>query len=248
MLKSIKREFLLNRNSLWQSLAVLGGAWLLGEALSLCIMYFAHEEEYFSLGTVFAAIMLVMFGVIFALYYFSCGYEQALTMSCTRRRFLFGMFVTVCLQLLCLVGGIVVLTLLDRGLYLLLFRGMPIDGPDLLQPEALRWAWVILPAVLVLACTGLFLGACIQRWGRRALWLLWAAYMAVFLFGDTFTRLAEGAGRDTLLGRALGAPPAAAAHPPYPLTDFAKTRRRVCLRTVTAGSFRRPTPPRRLCA
>ena len=49
MLKSIKREFLLNRNSLWQSLAVLGGAWLLGEALSLCIMYFAHEEEYFSL-------------------------------------------------------------------------------------------------------------------------------------------------------------------------------------------------------
>ena len=177
MLKSIKREFLLNRNSLWQSLAVLGGAWLLGEALSLCIMYFAHEEEYFSLGTVFAAIMLVMFGVIFALYYFSCGYEQALTMSCTRRRFLFGMFVTVCLQLLCLVGGIVVLTLLDRGLYLLLFRGMPIDGPDLLQPEALRWAWVILPAVLVLACTGLFLGACIQRWGRRALWLLWAAYM-----------------------------------------------------------------------
>ena len=47
--------------------------------------------------------------------------------------------------------------------------------------------------------------ACIQRWGRRALWLLWAAYMAVFLFGDTFTRLAEGAGRDTLLGRALGA-------------------------------------------
>ena len=110
MLKSIKREFLLNRNSLWQSLAVLGGAWLLGEALSLCIMYFAHEEEYFSLGTVFAAIMLVMFGVIFALYYFSCGYEQALTMSCTRRRFLFGMFVTVCLQLLCLVGGIVVWT------------------------------------------------------------------------------------------------------------------------------------------
>ena len=49
MLKSIKRDFLLNRNSLWQSLAVLGGAWLLGEALSLCIMYFAHEEEYFSL-------------------------------------------------------------------------------------------------------------------------------------------------------------------------------------------------------
>ena len=191
--------------SVGEALAVLGGAWLLGEALSLCIMYFAHEEEYFSLGTVFAAIMLVMFGVIFALYYFSCGYEQALTMSCTRRRFLFGMFVTVCLQLLCLVGGIVVLTLLDRGLYLLLFRGMPIDGPDLLQPEALRWAWVILPAVLVLACTGLFLGACIQRWGRRALWLLWAAYMAVFLFGDTFTRLAEGAGRDTLLGRALGA-------------------------------------------
>ena len=155
MLKSIKREFLLNRNSLWQSLAVLGGAWLLGEALSLCIMYFAHEEEYFSLGTVFAAIMLVMFGVIFALYYFSCGYEQALTMSCTRRRFLFGMFVTVCLQLLCLVGGIVVLTLLDRGLYLLLFRGMPIDGPDLLQPEALRWAWVILPAVNIpLASSG----------------------------------------------------------------------------------------------
>lgn len=50
MLKSIKREFLLNRNSLWQSLAVLGGAWLLGEALSLCISYFAHEESIFPLA------------------------------------------------------------------------------------------------------------------------------------------------------------------------------------------------------
>ena len=67
----------------------------------------------------------------------------------------------------------------------------------------------------------------------------------------------DGPSAPAALGRALGAPPAAAAHPPYPLTDFAKTRRRrrnrlrrrrVCLRTVTAGSFRRPTPPRRLCA
>lgn len=67
----------------------------------------------------------------------------------------------------------------------------------------------------------------------------------------------DGPSAPAALGRALGAPPAAAAHPPYPLTDFAKTRRRrrnrlrrrrVCLRTVTAGSFRRPIPPRRLCA
>lgn len=205
MVKSIKREFLLNLNSLWQLLAFSGGAWLLGEVLSLCIMYFAHEQEYISMGTIFAGIVLISFGVISALYYFSCGYEQALTMSCTRRRFLLGMFVNVCLQLLCLAGIMGVLTLLDRGLYLLLFRGMPIDGPDLLRPEVLRWAWVILPAVFGLACIGLFLGACVQRWGRRALWLLWAAYMAIFLFGDTFTRLAEGADRDTLLGRALGA-------------------------------------------
>lgn len=67
----------------------------------------------------------------------------------------------------------------------------------------------------------------------------------------------DGPSAPAALGRALGAPPAAAAYPPYPLTDFAKTRRRrrnllrrrrVCLRTVTAGSFRRPIPPRRLCA
>lgn len=205
MLKSIKREFLLNLDSLWQTLAFLSGAWLLGEIMSLCILYFAHADTYFSLGTVFAAIILVLFGVIFALYYFSCGYEQALTMSCTRRHFLVGMFVTVCLQLLCFVAGMAVLVLLDRGLYLLFFRGMPLEGLDLLRPEVLRWAWVVLPSVLVIACAGMFLGACIQRWGRRALWLLWGVYMAVFLFGDTFTRLAEGAGRDTLLGRALGA-------------------------------------------
>lgn len=36
----------------------------------------------------------------------------------------------------------------------------------------------------------------------------------------------DGPSAPAALGRALGAPPAAAAHPPYPLTDFAKTRRR----------------------
>lgn len=35
----------------------------------------------------------------------------------------------------------------------------------------------------------------------------------------------DGPSAPAALGRALGAPPAAAAYPPYPLTDFAKTRR-----------------------
>lgn len=205
MLRSIKREFLLNRNSLWQSLALLGGGWLFGLALLLGIVWLADETELVPLGTIFAGLVLVFIGVLYSIYYFACGYEQALTMSCTRRRFLVGIFVTTCLQLLCLIVAVLALSALELGIFRLFFRGYTLDLGPLAPPMLARFAWVPLAAVPAVVCAGMFLGACVQRWGRRALWLLWGLYMIFVLFGDTFRNMAEGANRNTLLGSVVGA-------------------------------------------
>ena len=113
----------------------------------------------------------------------------------------------------------------------------------------------IIVSMLVQALYNIVDSVFVSQVSEQALTAVTLAFPAQNLMIGLATGTAVGV--NALLGRALGAPPAAAAHPPYPLTDFAKTRRRrrnrlrrrrVCLRTVTAGSFRRPTPPRRLCA
>ena len=83
MWSSIRREFSVNRDSLWQSGLILAGACLLGEGIAAVMMgIFSREPFFIPLGTMMAVGAAVVSGVIFPAYYFSCGYEQALAMGC----------------------------------------------------------------------------------------------------------------------------------------------------------------------
>lgn len=204
MLKLAKREFLLNFDGLWQSALIVGGAWLLGEIIFFCIVYFTREQEYFPLATLMACITLTLCLVLFPAYYFSCGYEQALSMGCSRRRFLLGMSLALVGQIVCYLALVCVLAAAEYGLFRLLCpRGFA--SAELAELAALgQYWWALLLLPLEVLCVGLLLGALVQRWGRRALWGLWGVYMAVVLLGAFAPELVSGAPRDTLLLRALG--------------------------------------------
>ena len=209
MWKSIKREISVNRDSLWQSGLILAGACLLGEVLAFVMMrIFSEEPAFIPFGVLLTAMTAVVCGLIFPAYYFSCGYEQALTMGCTRGRFLVGALVLSLVHIMLMLAMSMLAMLVDLGLCRALYprvyaetdwadfwTGLP-SGAVLLGGLALCAA--------VLLCAGLFLGACLQRWGKRGFWILYGVGMALLFLGGPLSHLSERAAEGSPLARAMG--------------------------------------------
>lgn len=201
MWKSIKREFLLNVDTLWQSMAIMGAAWAVGILIDMCIFHFSRDDEVFIVGLIASGMTLVVMALVMPMYMFSCGYEQALSMGCTRRRFLAGMAVTGYVHLLCELVCVVVLALAESLIGRLLVPDRYSIGKlaDMLGTarENLLVLLAALGILLELLCAGIFLGAALQRWGRRTLWGMYGAGIFLTLFGNTIKMIDT----DTFIGR-----------------------------------------------
>lgn len=209
MWKSIKRELSVNRDSLWQSGLILAGACLLGEVIAFIMMrIFSDEPAFIPFGMLLAVITVVVCGVIFPAYYFSCGYEQALTMGCTRGRFLVGALVLSLVHIVLMFAAAMLAMLVDLGLCRALYPRVyaATDWTDFWTgfPSAAVLLGGLALAAAVLLCAGLFLGACLQRWGKRAFWILYGVGLSMLLLGGPLSHLSEGAAGDSPLGRMFG--------------------------------------------
>ena len=205
MWKSIKREISVNRDSLWQSELVLVGACLVGEIAAFCILHFVGEEpEFIPMGIILTTVAAVVCAVIFPAYYFSCGYEQALTLGCTRGHFLVGEIALALLHIVLLLATAGLAVLADLGFYRVFYPQVyaRIDWEDFPPDTDLLIAAAA--AVAALLCSGLFLGALLQRWGKRAFWVLWGVFMAFSYLTGPVIHLLERNSEDSLLGRMVG--------------------------------------------
>lgn len=202
MWKSIKREFLLNVDSLWQFLAIIGGAWGIGLIIDAAIFYFSKDDEVFIVGLIASAMALVCLGILFPAFFFSSSFEQAVKLGCTRRAFLMGMAVTELVHTLCGTVLVIILAFLESWIGRLTLPDRysigkleemlaEIDG------STLAVLGIALGAMLELACAGIFLGACMQRWGQKAFWGIYIVGMVICFFGSSVNMIDT----DTLLGR-----------------------------------------------
>lgn len=212
MWKAIRREFSVNRDNLWQSGLILAGVCLLGEVVTCLLQHiFSDDPEFVPMGMLLAAITAVVCAVIFPAYYFSCGYEQALTMGCTRGRFLAGtLALSFChIALLMLLSGMAVFV--DLGFYRVFYpqiyakidwagfwTDFPLDGIS-----ALGAIGALALGAAGLVCMGLFFGACVQRWGKRAFWILYGVIVAPTILAGPLAHVSEGVGKDSPLGQML---------------------------------------------
>ncbi len=204
MWSSIRREFSVNRDSLWQSGLILAGACLLGEGIAAVMMgIFSREPFFIPLGTMMAVGAAVVSGVIFPAYYFSCGYEQALAMGCTRGRFLAGSLALSLVHIVLMLAAASLAILADMGFYRAFYPQIyaAIDWTDFPSGGVLAGGLALAAAVLL--CFGLFLGAALQRWGKRAFWVLWGICMAASFLSGPMVHLAKD-GEASLLGRIAG--------------------------------------------
>ncbi len=201
MLKSIKREFLLNLDSLGQMLAIEGAAWALGLAINVVVL-FVDPRPLFIVGKITTGMAFVFLALLIPAYYFSVSYEQALRMGCTRRRFIGGMLCTAFLQLLITLAAVCALGAAEEGIGRLFLKERYDAGKmhDWL-PQALRYAGAALIVLAGVVFLGAFLGACVQRWGRKAFWSIYAFSMVCCAVG---TAMPEGGQEDvSAVGRAM---------------------------------------------
>lgn len=207
MWRSVKRELSINRASLWQTMLILAGACVVGEIVMACIFHFTSDApEFVPMGFIFTAMTACICGILFPAYYFSCGYEQALTLGCTRKSFLVGELALSAVHILLLMAEAALAMLADWGFYRLFyptaFAAIRWDGfaPDV------TWLGIVLLIVAALVCAGLFLGASLQRWGRRAAWALWGIYMVFVFFSGPLTQIGKtAAAQASPLGAAVRA-------------------------------------------
>lgn len=86
MLRQLKIDWRLNGEGVFiiPSVAIFGAVM----GVAMCLLMIKDEQEWFCLGTVLAAVMVVMLGMFLSSYMFSQECSLALSMGCTRKDFL----------------------------------------------------------------------------------------------------------------------------------------------------------------
>lgn len=171
-------------------LIVLG--FLFGEILLFLIMFLEDDPgSWFCMGTVIALVMLLVTTVLFYGVGYTGAFSLALSMNCTRRRFLLDYSLKILAHLV--LGYLLVL-----GLYLLELLIGHAAFPDYPLEQELGfltdWRFV-LAGIAGMLLSALFVGAMFGRFGRKAGLIVYLVWMfCCFVVPKIFTAEPGGEG------------------------------------------------------
>ena len=171
-------------------LIVLG--FLFGEILLFLIMFLEDDPgSWFCMGTVIALVMLLVTTVLFYGVGYTGAFSLALSMNCTRRRFLLDYSGKILAHLV--LGYLLVL-----GLYLLELLIGHAAFPDYPLEQELGFLtdWrVVLAGIAGMLLSALFVGAMFGRFGRKAGLIVYLVWMfCCFVVPKIFTAEPGGEG------------------------------------------------------
>ena len=171
-------------------LIVLG--FLFGEILLFLIMFLEDDPgTWFCMGTVIALVMLLVTTVLFYGVGYTGAFSLALSMNCTRRRFLLDYSFKILAHLV--LGYLLVL-----GLYRLELLVGNAAFPDYPLEEELGFLtdWrVVLAGIAGMLLSALFVGAMFGRFGRKAGLIVYLVWMfCCFVVPKIFTAEPGGEG------------------------------------------------------
>ena len=171
-------------------LIVLG--FLFGEILLFLIMFLEDDPgSWFCMGTVIALVMLLVTTVLFYGVGYTGAFSLALSMNCTRRRFLLDYSLKILAHLV--LGYLLVL-----GLYLLelLIGHAAFSDYPLEQELSFLTDWrFVLAGIAGMLLSALFVGAMFGRFGRKAGLIVYLVWMfCCFVVPKIFTAEPGGEG------------------------------------------------------
>ncbi len=159
-------------------------AFLLGLLVNAAAVFLFQAESTFVFLPVLLAVLCALFALTAGANAVLQAFPMAVSFSVTRRSALLGVVSYTLLAALVLALLSLLAAWADRALVYQLFPllrpGLEVLGDPLYELGPLA----ILSAALGGALAGFVGGAAIQRFGRKAGWVLWGIYMAVFLLRD----------------------------------------------------------------
>lgn len=172
MWKNIKQQLKLDKKDIMIYFLVEAGIFLTGVIVMLCAQRFSNEDSYFPLGTLMSGMGVVcmyLFGLGFSLY---IGFNLAVSMGKTRRRYLTTMILLCLLRTL---AGFFILEgflHIEFSLYQFLYPTLEMEGGMLLDMSPL---WAVGGGVVV---TGAAFFTCgilktFKKTGRFILVIMW---------------------------------------------------------------------------
>ena len=196
MLTTIEKQFRILWGEWLVIAAMILGGFAVGLILHTIIMRLdSTAESYFSMGTIMAMVMGVMYCFILSITQIRLYFNMEISMGCTRKQFFVSYFVV------CLVVDLVyplALAVLGIGENALNRAWYPNLTNEIdLVPYILKWG---IPTAILITIAAGFCGVLLLRFGRPAFWILWAIWM-ILAIGLPQIHDAMKEAPDSLFGR-----------------------------------------------
>lgn len=164
----------MNLEDMWPFLAVEGVVFLLYEIIE-AIVLFAMKPD--TSGAVCGMILMsvgVMSNLFAGVFYPNLNVDMLLRYSVTRKTALLGTLGTMTLNMGATMAAAALLGWADSLIAKAWVKALPwVTGIEHIDPPI--WAYLVLGLGMV--CLSLGAGAVLQRFGRKAFWVLWAGWM-----------------------------------------------------------------------
>ncbi len=175
----IKKVFELNKSDFALYTAVEVGVLLIWELIATVIMLVVKPDNSAALGAIFVP----MFGGFILLIGNSAngtvGFDLLLRFSVTRKKALAGTVVLLLTEALFTMG---LGWLLGKADVAIAHAWLNLPYVDVVDIEFSFPLWGMALAAVVLTLLSLGVGAALQRFGRKAFWVLWAGWMLLVVF------------------------------------------------------------------
>lgn len=195
MLLSIKQQFKLQWDNLWQFALIMVGMFVVGFLIVSVLVAVGIADTTVTLASLFAVLGLAFwfFGVGAQM---SLGLTHGIIMSRTRKSFLVAHYVVNLVYTVLQCALMFVLFQLDRILLKTFFSQLELEVDFSIYFGFKLLLIVIVSGVIVAS----FLGAMLTRYGKTAFWVLWSIWMFVFLVLPRASEAAAESGDATILG------------------------------------------------
>lgn len=177
MLQAIKKQFQVQWKDWLATDGMIVGAGLIGVLLfQLLTRFDTDTASGLALGTLTGGIAAAIFILVVSTAQIAVCFNLQIAMGSTRKQFLGSWFVVEMTEAVAAAMLLTLFCFCEERLYLMWYPEMEAD-PDIL-PYLIRFG---IPAAVAVAALGNFCGALILRYGKKAFWALWAAWMVLWI-------------------------------------------------------------------
>lgn len=196
-LRSVHNEASGNVKSLISILSCEFGFFVFGFALALILTAGSGDGATVPLGTLMAAMMAFLFTMITVAMNFCTGFEYAVKMGVTRKAYMAGSLMVSYVQAVLAMLALWLLSAFEPWIDGILFPGV-VQELDIFTRLSLP-VCLLIPLLVVPVAS--FMGAAVEKWGKKAFWILYVIIFVPLVFSSQIGNIVSTRDTSTVVSR-----------------------------------------------